>query len=224
MGSLYWQLNDCWPGASWSSIDYYGKWKALHYKVKESFAPIIISHEFVNGDLQIAVVSDLLNDFEGEVEVVLSEFKDIVKILRWHKKVKVGANRAKQLFSIPSEQLSLGDDQKYTYLQLFLYDKSGLISKKNVYFLPYKELSLPRPELEFYTKNDKSNVLYVTVTSKNFAKGVHVTCDSPNNFSDNFFDLPIKGSKTISIPIDIDTDIEALIQSIQLRSLWNSRR
>ena len=224
MGSLYWQLNDCWPGASWSSIDYYGKWKALHYKVKESFAPIIISHEFVNGDLQLSVVSDLLKDFEGEIEVVLSEFKDIEKILRWHKKIKVGANLTKRVLTIPSEQLTSGIDQKHTYLQLFLFDKTGVISKKNVYFLPFKDIILPRPELEFSTEHDKKNKLYVTVTSKNFARGVHVTCNSPNNFSDNFFDLPIQGSKTITIPLEKDTDIESLIQSIQLRSLWNSRR
>ena len=224
MGSLYWQLNDCWPGASWSSIDYYGKWKALHYKVKESFAPVIISHEFVNGDLQLTVISDLLKGFEGEIEVVLSEFKDMEKILRWHKKVSIVPNGTKQVLTIPSEQLSSGDNQKHTYLQIYLYDNKGIVSKKNVYFLPFKELILSRPELEFSAENDKNNMLYVTVTSKNFAKGVHVTCDSPNNFSDNFFDLPINGSKTISIPIDTDTDIAALVQSIQLRSLWNSRR
>ncbi len=77
MGTLYWQLNDCWPGASWSSIDYYGKWKALHYKVKESFAPVILSHEFIDSNLQISVVSDLTTSFHGELNISLSEFKDI---------------------------------------------------------------------------------------------------------------------------------------------------
>ena len=43
MGSLYWQIDDCWPVASWSSIDYYGRWKALHYTAKNSYAPILIS-------------------------------------------------------------------------------------------------------------------------------------------------------------------------------------
>jgi len=43
MGTLYWQLNDCWPVASWSSIDYFGNWKALHYVVKDVFSPIAIS-------------------------------------------------------------------------------------------------------------------------------------------------------------------------------------
>ena len=75
-GSIYWQLNDCWPGASWSSIDYYGKWKALHYSVKEAFKPVIVSHEFIDSSLHITVVSDKSSVFSGEVEVVLSEFQE----------------------------------------------------------------------------------------------------------------------------------------------------
>ena len=224
MGSLYWQLNDCWPGASWSSIDYYGKWKALHYKVKDAFAPVIVSHEFVDGDLLITIVSDRMDEFDGELEVVLSEFKDIEKIVRWNEVVKLEANSKKRVLAIPADQLSSGENQKYTYLQLFLYDRAGIVSKKNVYFLPFKELVLPRPELEFTVANDKSNLLYLTVTSKNFAKGVHVNCNSPYNFSDNFFDLPINGSKTITLTMDPDTDIDALIKSIEVRSLWSSMR
>ena len=224
MGSLYWQLNDCWPGASWSSIDYYGKWKALHYKVKDAFAPVIVSHEFVDGDLLITIVSDRMDEFDGELEVVLSEFKDIEKIVRWNEVVKLEANSKKRVLAIPADQLSSGENQKYTYLQLFLYDRAGIVSKKNVYFLPFKELVLPRPELEFTVANDKSNLLYLTVTSKNFAKGVHVNCNGPYNFSDNFFDLPINGSKTITLTMDPDTDIDALIKSIEVRSLWSSMR
>jgi len=224
MGSLYWQLNDCWPGASWSGIDYYGRWKALHYKVKEAFAPVIVSHEFVDGDLLITIVSDRMDAFDGELEVVLSEFKDIERILSWSQVVNMDANSTKTVMRIPSAELPKGKDQRYTYLQLKLYEKIGIVSKKNVYFLPFKNLVLPRPELEFTAANDKSNLLYLTVTSKNFAKGVHVTCNSPYNFSDNFFDLPINGSKTITLKLDPDTDIAALIKSIELRSLWSSRR
>ena len=43
MGTLYWQLNDCWPGASWSSRDYFGRWKALHYLARRFYSPILLS-------------------------------------------------------------------------------------------------------------------------------------------------------------------------------------
>ena len=45
MGAVYWQINDCWPVISWSSIDYWGRWKALHYYAKRFFAPVMISCE-----------------------------------------------------------------------------------------------------------------------------------------------------------------------------------
>ena len=70
MGTLYWQLNDCWPVASWSSIDFYGNWKLLHHTVKEKFAPVIVATEALeNGATHIYVVNDLLRDVEGEIVV-----------------------------------------------------------------------------------------------------------------------------------------------------------
>jgi beta-mannosidase len=70
MGTLYWQLNDCWPVASWSSIDFFGNWKLLHHTVKEKFAPVIVATETLpNGTVNIYVVNDLLDDVEGEIIV-----------------------------------------------------------------------------------------------------------------------------------------------------------
>ena len=224
-GSLYWQLNDCWPGASWSSIDYYGKWKALHYKVKDAFAPVIVSHEFEeNGDLLITVVSDRLTKFEGELQVTLSEFKDIEKILSWEQAVLIEPNSAAMVLKIPAASLPKEENQKYTYLQVKLYERRQLAAQKNVYFLPFKDLALPRPELRIELADQSKDKLYLTVSSKNFAKGVHITCDGPHNFSENFFDLPINGVNNITLPIDETTDIEALMASIKIRSLWSNRR
>ena len=223
-GSLYWQLNDCWPGASWSSIDYYGKWKALHYKVKEAFAPVIVSHEFVDGDLLISVVSDRLAKFDGELLVTLSEFKGIERILNWNQVVNLEPNSTKKVLRIPAAELPQGKDQKYTYLQVKLYERTHLATQKNVYFLPFKDLVLPRPELSIELASQTKDKLYLTVKSKNFAKGVHITSNSPHNFSENFFDMPINGVNNITLPIDKNTDIEALMASIKLRSLWSSRR
>ena len=43
MGTLYWQINDCWPVASWSSLDYHGRWKTLHYMARHFYAPLLVS-------------------------------------------------------------------------------------------------------------------------------------------------------------------------------------
>ena len=224
MGSLYWQLNDCWPGASWSSIDYYGKWKALHYKVKESFAPVIVSYEFVDSNLQISVVSDLTTPFQGDLLVTLSEFKDIENILNWNQQIDLEPNESKVVLTIPRNGLPTDEDQLHTYLQLSLSNHEGICASKYIYFKPFKKLLLPNPIMRFDAKCDKNNVLYITVKSENYARGVHITCDSVVNFSENFFDLPINGQKTVSVQLDSFSDIDAIIKSIQLRSLWDSRR
>src|SRR5579884_4117786 len=62
MGSLYWQLDDCWPVASWSSIDYYGRWKALQYAARRFFAPVLVSPADENGNLRVYLVSDRRTD------------------------------------------------------------------------------------------------------------------------------------------------------------------
>ncbi len=68
MGSLYWQLNDCWPVASWSSIDYFGRWKALHYYAKKFYDPILLSLEEGEADVSIYVTNDKLEAISGRIE------------------------------------------------------------------------------------------------------------------------------------------------------------
>ena len=57
-GSLYWQLDDCWPVASWSGIDYFGRWKALHYVARRFFAPVLVSPVEDKGTVNVWIVSD----------------------------------------------------------------------------------------------------------------------------------------------------------------------
>ena len=218
MGSLYWQLNDCWPGASWSSIDYYGKWKALHYKVRNAFSPVIVSHEFVDSNLQISIISDLIDSFSGEVEVTCLPFKGDSFLKKWTKEIDLKPLEASTVLSILKNQIPPN-----SYLEIALKNKEKLISSKNVYLKPFKELDIPNPELEFETKiKEKENRIFVTIKSKYFAKGVWISSNSENNFSDNFFDLPILGQKTITLKIKDQEDIYKVIKSLKVKSLWNT--
>lgn len=76
MGTLYWQLNDSWPVVSWSGIDYYGNWKALHYQAKRAFAPLLINPIHENGNLNVYLLSDRLEKLTGlTLEMQLIDFK-----------------------------------------------------------------------------------------------------------------------------------------------------
>ena len=94
MGTLYWQLNDSWPVVSWSSIDYYGNWKALHYQAKRAFAPVLINPIQQNDSLSVYLISDRLDTMEQmtlEMKVVDFDGKTLGKKIQVHS-LEVPAN------------------------------------------------------------------------------------------------------------------------------------
>ena len=70
-GALYWQLNDCWPVSSWASIDYYGRWKALHYASRRFYAPVLLTCAAEAGGVSVAVTNDRPAEFRGQVRWTL---------------------------------------------------------------------------------------------------------------------------------------------------------
>jgi beta-mannosidase len=66
-GTLYWQLNDCWPVSSWSSIDYFGRWKALHYATRRFYAPVLLSTQVEGDAATLSLTNDLPATWSGEV-------------------------------------------------------------------------------------------------------------------------------------------------------------
>ena len=103
MGSLYWQLNDCWPVASWSGIDYYGKWKALHYRVKDAFSNFLVSHNFNKDTLELFVVSDSLVDINATIKVELLDFEG-TQIDKKEKQIIAKANHSEIVMKIHLNQ------------------------------------------------------------------------------------------------------------------------
>ena len=221
MGSLYWQLNDCWPGASWSSIDYYGKWKALYYQTKKAFNPIIVSNEFIDSNLHIKAITDLNEEFSGEVELSLLNFKNANPIKKWNQKIHLTPFESKQVIIIPKEQIQ--SFKENAYLKLELKNKDEIISSKNIFFLPFKNLNISKPEIDYKWKLDKiERKINITVKSKYFAKGIFISSASKSNFNDNFFDLGALEQKTVTIKIKKDENINEIVKSINISDVWNA--
>ncbi|MFK8060515.1 MAG: glycoside hydrolase family 2 TIM barrel-domain containing protein [Polaribacter sp.] len=74
MGTLYWQLNDCWPAISWSSIDYFGNWKALQYKAKNAFKNVLISSKVENNAVKTFIINDTFENFNGTLKLKAIDF------------------------------------------------------------------------------------------------------------------------------------------------------
>src|SRR5690606_20045779 len=94
MGSLYWQLNDCWPAVSWSGIDSFGNWKALQYQVKKSFEDVLVSFERAGGKLKVFVVNDKLENLEGNFKIEIIDFDGNV-LKNYDQRILVGKNENK---------------------------------------------------------------------------------------------------------------------------------
>ena len=190
MGTLYWQLNDSWPVVSWSSIDYYGNWKALHYQAKRAFAPLLINPIHENGNLNVYLLSDKLEDSSDmTLDMRLMDFKG-KKLLQKSAKVEVAANTSTKVFSCALNEWADEAQRKECYLVLSLKDRQGKEITRDIhYFLPTKDLNLPQT-----TVNSKLKVMdgrcEVTLSTSQLAKDVFVQIPYQGaRFTDNFFDL-----------------------------------
>lgn len=190
MGTLYWQLNDSWPVVSWSSIDYYGNWKALHYQAKRAFAPLIINPIHENGNLNVYLLSDKLEDSSDmTLDMRLMDFKG-KKLLQKSAKVEVAANTSAKVFGCALDEWANEAQRKECYLLLSLKDRHGKEITRDIhYFLPTKDLNLPQT-----TVNSKLKVqdgrCEVTLSASKLAKDIFVQIPYQGaRFTDNFFDL-----------------------------------
>ena len=200
MGTLYWQLNDSWPVVSWSGIDYYGNWKAMHYHVRDAFKPLTIDIYEENGKIGIFTLSDKLqdeNDLKLEIELKDFSGKNIRKI---KKIITAKANDSKKVLEVKSSDFVTETERKNSFLLVRLSDKKGkLITQEIHYFDAPKNLNLPETTIQKTIKKEERK-LTITFKSKMLAKDVFVEIPIQGaKFSDNFFDLLPGEKKVITI-------------------------
>jgi beta-mannosidase len=170
MGSLYWQLNDVWPGASWSSIDYFGRWKALHYVAKRAFAPLSVATENVAGVTTLNLVSDKLQEQSGKFRMRIMDFYGKT-IYDQTEKFEISANTAVQSDQFRNGDLLTGNDPLKHFAVFELIQNGQIISQDEVYFALPKDLILPQATIKAAWK--KRRVYYeLTLTSNALARAV----------------------------------------------------
>jgi len=197
MGSLYWQINDCWPVASWSSIDYFGKWKAVHYAAKKSFENVMVAYEDLEDHIKVHIVSDSLESLEGELKIDLIDFDgNIVK--EWRKDVNVAANDADSYFGIAKDSFTNEISTKNVFLYTKLIVDEKILTDKIMYLSPFKEIDFPEPGLSYEIK-EVADEFVLELKTERLAKSVFLESRSTHNFSDNYFDIVPQGNKTVII-------------------------
>lgn len=200
MGTLYWQMNDCWPVASWAGMDYYGRWKALQYTARKSFKDVLLSIEEMDGqNLQVHAVSDLQQPLAGEVVLRLHDFRGSV-LKEWLQSVQLAPDSAAVVFTMPTAELLAGHAPDRVLLAASLSADGGRVERKAHYFAAAKELKLERPVLTV-AEVPGSGGLSFTVSSNVLARGVYLTAEEEGIFSDNFFDLLPGELKTVQFSL-----------------------
>ncbi|MDC0478368.1 glycoside hydrolase family 2 protein [Flavobacteriaceae bacterium] len=187
MGSLYWQLNDCWPVASWSSIDYFGKWKALHYSTKKAFQPVLISFFKSDSEIELHIISDLLESKEVNLNLKVLSFSGEI-LYETNKNYSLQQNSTMKVESLSLDWLNKNFDPKSSLLVASLFSDEKEISNNIYYLTKFKDIILTKPLIE-YEINELINAFEVSLTSKNLVKNVFVDIASSQNFSDNYFDM-----------------------------------
>ncbi len=221
MGSLYWQLNDCWPVASWSGIDYFGKWKALHYQVKKSFSTFLLSHNLHKDTLDIYVISDSLKDVNASLKVKMLDFEGNV-LKQLDDEILVNSNQSKIKMRIPVANFIDSSIIDMSFVYLTLSDKNQrLLADNKIFFKPFKDLKLPNHEIN-YSILEKLDRFQITLKSKTFVKDVMLSINSLNNFSDNFFDLVPYKTKTVFINKQNELTIDVLRKELKILTLDQS--
>ena len=220
MGSLYWQLNDCWPVASWSSIDYFGKWKALHYSTKKAFQPVLISFFKSDSEIELHIISDLLESKDVDLNLKVLSFSGEV-LYEINKKYLLQQNSTIKAESLSIEWLNKNFDPNSSLLVASLFSNEIEISNNNYYLSEFKDIKLTKPLIE-YKIVELINTFEVSLTSKNLVKNVFVDIDSNQNFSDNYFDIIPGEVYKISIKKDQSLTLDDIKRKINFLSLFDT--
>ncbi|MQP24601.1 glycoside hydrolase family 2 protein [Flavobacterium sp. LMO8] len=208
MGTLYWQFNDCWQVTSWSSLDYYGNWKAFHYQAKRSFENLLLSAEITDsGIYKFFVINDGIQNYAGKLKAEIRNFKGQ---LLWQRSsyCKSDASSNVSALLLPFPSLKEFDTQN-SYLKMeFISNENHWES--NFFFEKPKDLKLSKPNIQIKYIDEVT----IEISSDVLAKDVFLSSENDTFFEDNYFDL-LPNEKRIII-------LSKPVQNIKVKSLFDT--
>ena len=190
MGCIFWQYNDCWPGMSWSSVDYFGRWKALHYLARKFYSPLLVSalEDRENSSIDIHVTSDELEARHGKLEWKVTDLNG-ASLAQNGMKLEIPSRQSQMVktLQLGEHVQKVGANGLLVWLEL---KSSGETVSQNLVFLTEpKELKLVNPQVQAEVTETENGFL-VTVKSEKPALWVWLNLETDDaSFTDNFFHL-----------------------------------
>jgi beta-mannosidase len=219
MGSLYWQLNDCWPVASWASIDYYGHWKALHYYARRFYDDLLVSPWEDNNTLSIYVVSDKVQTLESELRVRVMDFQGKI-LLEKTQPITIPELSSKVYGTFSRQELLKHTDAQHAFAVIDLAQSGKVVSRNVFLFDRVRNLALPVPSIQAEVTGGNGNYA-LRLQSAVLARHVYASFgDSEVAVSDNYFDL--LPNEPVTLQLKSKANIDEIRQSLRVRNITDA--
>lgn len=219
MGSLYWQLNDSWPTISWTTVDFFGRWKAAHYAVRKANSEFMVSPVINGNTLQVYAVSDRLKTIsDARLMVTLMDF-DGSEITSIGKTIDIKSNTSTLILNRDLSEFVEGADLKKTFALIELFDGNKLLADNQLYFVENKDIAPEKPEIEMTAI--KINIGYeLTINSSKLVRNLFLDTPYSDVFlSDNYFDLIHGKPKVVQLVTGLEIDTKSDITLLSLNDL-----
>ncbi len=187
-GVLFWQLNDCWPVASWSVIDCSLRPKAAYFYAKRFYAPLLLSFRKTGSGVEVWGTNDFPQAVSGTMTIRLRSFRGKVS-WRTAGRVRIAANASSLLYRIPRHVPEKIDPAAW-YLHAQMNDRSTMVAENRYFFLEPKHLKLPRARVTMQARSTADGRTRLLLKSSTFAMGVRLGVPTGDlALNDNFVDL-----------------------------------
>ncbi|MFT5858900.1 MAG: beta-mannosidase [Flavobacteriaceae bacterium] len=216
-GTLYWQVNDCWPAPTWSSIDYFGNWKALQYQMREDFEAVSIVANYNSlTDIDYYITSDVIDTFMCTIQCEVYDLEgklltsvDLGTMLNGHESKKMCVKPLKEELAQTNCHII------FTYL-----DQNGFKQKRTFDHLPGERSSANQGSVKVSIEVDPANLkqAVLTITNQEFIKDLWITVEELSTHLDENFKSLLPG--THSFTVEFDQPIESEIKPSQIKLKW----
>jgi len=220
-GTLYWQLNDCWPVASWSSIDFYGRWKALHYAARRFFAPVLLSIEDAPPRQSIFVSSDLSQAWQGSAHWALTALDGAI-LASGEKPVSVEPSGVTAVETLDFSRFLNEDTRRELIFVAELWQGDRRLAGQTAFFAPTKHLSLADPQIHADLTLEEG-LLAIDLSARSLARLVECRLAGADVvFSDNYFDLPARQVIRVTAPLPAGWSLSTARLALRVRSVYDT--
>ena len=221
MGSLVWQLNDIWPGPSWSSLEYSGKWKLLQYEEKKFFENLYMPLFIKDGKLHVYISNDLSKDINAQISIKFLSFEDGKEISNKKEiKVELMADQTKEVYS---QEISKDNAQNY-FIYAFMKAEDALgkeyYSENTLFPLVYKHCNIQKSKIECKINKKDSKIFEIKLSCDKPVFYLSLdTLNTMGRFSDNLLTLLPGQERIITFSSKEELSLEEFSSDLKLYDL-----